>query len=95
MPDEDGNIMIAPTSKTANSAYRLAEQNLYVPDLQPDYPDMLLIRAIRLCWKSKGHWNAHDIGDYVDYHGTSPDYDINAVFDDVMPADTRRRTIPA
>ena len=66
----------------ALSDHNAISHMLYLPDHQENYDDLLLIRACEIT-TYRGHFNVFNLNAYVDYHGTAPGYDINAVIDHV------------
>lgn len=55
---------------------------LYLGEMQALYPELLLLYGEEMT-SYRGHANVFDIYRPVDYHGTSPGYDINAVIDGI------------
>ena len=55
---------------------------VHIPEYQEAYPDMLLIYGWEVT-TFRGHFNVFNFTEWVDYRGTMPGYDINAVFDQV------------
>lgn len=69
-----GLDFLAPTEHNAIS-------HMYVlPELQPEYPDLLLIYGVEVT-AYNGHYNVFGINEYVPYQGSAAGYDINAIFD--------------
>jgi len=55
---------------------------LYIPELQDQYADMLLLLGIEFT-SYRGHANVFNYPHYVDYHGTVEGFDINGLMDQV------------
>jgi len=55
---------------------------LYLAEMQAAYPDLLLLYGEEMT-SYRGHANVFDLYRPVDYHGTLPTYDVNAVIDRV------------
>ncbi len=55
---------------------------LELPEMQAAYPDLLLLYGEEMT-TYRGHANVYDVYRYVDYHGTSPGYDINALIEGI------------
>jgi len=66
--------------------HNAVSHHLYIPVLQDEYSDMLLLHGGEVT-SYKGHFNAYNVTDYNDYHGTAPGYDINAVIDSIHERD--------
>ena len=62
--------------------HNTVSHTLFIPEYQDLYPDMLLLYGIEVT-TYRGHANALGVASYVDYHGTAPGYDVNAVIDRV------------
>lgn len=71
-----GLDFIAPTEHNTISHFAR------IPELQALYDDMLILYGLELT-SYIGHANIFDYFGFVDYRATDPDYDINAVIDEV------------